>query len=214
MKKPILNVLKTSCIVGLFLVASCAKTNLGPDDPDNPDAPGGSGGNAIPNSLHLAFETPDWKRQIDCTHLDLSPGDAADPEVVYVRASSASAFTTFTLSYPKYASELEKAENIGIYPVGRFNSIPGSFQYTMKLPLDDDKLDVSFGRLESKAGQSDTEFTEITEIKRIGTDGDYGVFQIKGRYGFNSTFVNSGSVSESGKYVKGSFHLKIRALLH
>src|SRR3546814_16394752 len=34
-----------------------------------------------------------------------------------------------------------------------------------------------------------SEFTEITEIKRIGIEGEYVVFQIKGRYGFNSMLV-------------------------
>lgn len=201
----ILNTVKASCVVGLFLMISCAKTDAGPDGPDNPDG--------IPNGLHIAFETPDWKRQIDCSHLDLNPTDTPNPEVVFVFASSESTRNTFMLSYPKYAADLEKAGNIRRYAVGKYNTVAGPFQYAMKLPLDDDKLDISHGRLESKAGQSETEFTEITEIKRVGTDGNYGVFQIKGRYGFNSTLVKS-SDSGPGKYVKGTFYLKVRAQLN
>ncbi|GGG91435.1 hypothetical protein GCM10007415_27550 [Parapedobacter pyrenivorans] len=209
MKKSILSAVKASCVLGLFFMMSCAKTGSGPDDPDGPDR---DSGGAIPNSLHIAFETPDWKRQIDCSHLDLNPTDAPDPQVVFVFASSESTRNTFMLSYPKYAGDLEKAGNIRRYPVAKYSAVAGPFQYAMKLPLDDDKLDVSYGRLESDAGDSETEFTEITEIKRVGTDGNYGVFQLKGRYGFHSTLVRS-SGNEPGKYVKGTFHLKVRAQL-
>ena len=82
----------------------------------------------------------------------------------------------------------------------------------MKCPLDDNKFDLSDCRLVSKAGNSETEFTEITEIKRIGTEGEYVVFQIKGRYGFNSTLVKA-SGNEAGEYVKGTFNLKVRAFV-
>jgi len=199
--------LKCAFILCALIATSCAKNESNPQEEDKPD------GNAIPNSLHIAFETPDWKRQIDCTHLDLQPSDmASDNTIFYVIASSESTRNTFVLSYPKHASELEKPGNIGKFPVAEYRNPTGPFQYGMILPLDDDKLDASHGRLVSKAGNSATEFTEITEIKRVGTDGTYALFQIKGRYGFNSTF-QKGLNDEAGDYVKGTFHLKVRALI-
>jgi len=167
----------------------------------------------IGNSLHVAFETPDWSRHIDCSRLDLDPYDSGSTdEWVYVFASSESTRCTFVLSYPKYAGDLEKSGNIGTYPAAEYRKPTGPFQYGMSLPLDAQKLDSSFGRLVSTAGSSGQEFTEITEIRRVATDGEYAVFQIKGRYGFQST-LETLSGSAQGKYVKGTFHLKVRALI-
>lgn len=199
--------IKLSILFFGLIAASCAKNDTNPHDEDEP------GKNTISNSLHIAFETPDWKREIDCSRLDLPPFDLGlDGEVFYVFASSESTRNTFMLSYPKYESELGKPDNIRKYPAAEFGNPTGPFQYGMKLPLDADKLDVSYGRLVSKAGNSETEFTEITEIKRVGTDGEYALYQIKGRYGFNST-LEKASGSETGKHVKGTFHLKVRALV-
>ena len=194
-----------SFFIIVCLASSCAKNDANPEDNEQ------TGGKAVPNSLHIAFETPDWKRQIDCSALDLYP-TAANDEVAYVFASSQSTRLTFVLSYPSLASELEKSPSTGRYAAAEYLKPTGPFQYGMKLPLDDDKLDLSDGRLVSKAGNSETEFTEITEIKRIGIEGEYVVFQIKGRYGFNSTLVKA-SGNEVGKYAKGTFNLKVRAFI-
>ncbi|PPL04686.1 hypothetical protein [Parapedobacter indicus] len=196
--------IKLVFILCALLIASCEKKTPNPDEDQTEST-------TIPNSLHIAFETPDWKRQIDCSHLDLYPSSVND-EVFYVFASSQSTLNTFVFSYPSRASELEKPASKGRYPVAEYANPTGPFQYGMKLPLDDDKFDITYGRLVSNAGDSETEFTEITEIKRVGTEGEYALFQIKGRYGFNST-LETPSGTEVGNYVKGTFHLKVRALI-
>lgn len=216
-------------LVGLLLVGACAKL-----DNDRPD----DQSKKIPNSLHIAFETPDWKRQIDCSQLDLYPnrvatyyperniwdGPALIPDVVWVGARSSSTQNYFMLSYPSVVEELENPDNLGRYPVAEFGTITGPFQYAMELPLDE-RLNKSGQRLTSRAGESASEFTEITEIKRVGTeepDGQntvyrYAIYQIKGRYAFKSkleTYTTEGTLSSAveadDKPVTGSFHLKVR----
>jgi|GEM_PF-855643 len=217
---------------GLLFLASCAKN----DNVDQLKAPDKA--KEIPNSLHIAFETPDWKRQIDCSQLDLYPnrvaayyperniwdGPTLIDDVVWVGARSASTQNYFMLSYPKTVEALENPDNLRRYPVAEFGTITGPFQYAMELPLDE-RLNKSGQWLASRAGESTSEFTEITEIKRVGTeepDGrntiySYAIYQIKGRYAFKSlleTFTAEGALSAAveadDKPVTGSFHLKVR----
>ena len=216
----------------LLLVGACAKN----DDVDDPTDSGKT--KEIPSSLHVAFETPDWKRQIDCSHLDLYPnrvatyyperniwdGPTVIPDVVWVGARSASTQNFFMLSYPKTAEALDDPANLGRYPVAEFGTITEPFQFAMTLPLDE-RLGQSNQWLFSEAGESPTEFTEITEIKRVGIeepDGEntiyrYAIYQIKGRYAFQSTLgtynaegVLISSAEAEDKPVTGSFHLKVR----
>src|SRR3546814_19099555 len=95
-----------SFFIIVCLASSCAKNDANPEDNEQ------TGGKAVPNSLHIAFETPDWKRQIDCSALDLYP-IAANDELAYVFASSESTRLTFVLSYPTQASELAKSAGTG-----------------------------------------------------------------------------------------------------
>lgn len=219
-------------LFGVLMFAACAKN-------DNPDPLTDSDkAKEVPSSLHIAFETPDWKRQIDCSHLNLYPvpvrtyypekgiwdGPALIPNLVWAGARSASTQNYFMLSYPETAEELEKPDNVGRYPVAEFGTITGPFQYAMELPLDE-RLNKSGQWLASRAGESESEFTEITEIKRVGTeepDGRntiyrYAIYRIKGRYAFKSalgTYTAEGKLSETihadDKPVTGTFHLKVR----
>src|SRR5690606_1019974 len=112
--------MKCPFILCALIAISCAKNDTRPQEDNQPD------GSAISNTLYIAFETPDWKRQIDCTHLDLYPFDlGSNNQFVYVFASSESTRNTFVLSYPKYASELEKPGNIGKFPVAEYANPTG-----------------------------------------------------------------------------------------
>src|SRR3546814_11613351 len=88
-----------SFFIIVCLASSCATNDANPEDNEQ------TGGKAVPNSLHIAFETPDWNRQIDCSALDLYP-IAANDEVAYEVASPETTRLIFALSYPTFSRAL------------------------------------------------------------------------------------------------------------
>lgn len=187
-------------LISLVLLASCSKTNTDPSKGNNSRA-------SVPDNLHIAFATPDWQKQIDCTHLDMPPY-AVSEDLLAISGTSASTLVTFYFVYPRKSADVALATNIKKYGVSDVAAIESPFQIAMKLPLDDDKLDAAHGRLVSNAGNSADEYTEITGIEKTGTEGDFDVYNIKGKYAFTGRVLPENGVS---KKVTGTFHFKIKA---
>ncbi|KAA9332067.1 hypothetical protein F0P96_11290 [Hymenobacter busanensis] len=166
------------------------------DDPTPTD-------NGVTESLHFAFKTPDWQRQIDCTHLDLNAYGGFGTTTYYTSATSASTNSTFYLSYPKDSSAIVAATNLKKYPIadyGQSTELP--FRFSLKLPT----TEGSTGRLVSKAGESADVFNEIVAVKYAGRDGSEAKFDVKGRYQMQVSELNTTNV----KTVTGTYHFRIR----
>lgn len=181
-------------------ILSCAKDS--PTDKEEQQK-----ADPLSESLHIYFETAKWKREIDCSHLELPPLDL-DETSYYVEAISASTNSTFKFSYPNTASALTTASNIKKYPVSDFAELKGPFHFALLLPINAESIAPGNPRIASNAGSSDTEYTEIIKIERIGTENGKAAFEIQGRYAFIGRTVGESSSGETSP-VKGSFKLKV-----
>lgn len=190
----------TNILICLILV-SCSKDETNNDN---------NRSDSIPQTLHIYFEAANWKREIDCSRLVLTPVDS-DGENYYVIASSESTAVTFRFSYPNTATELSKSSHLKKYAVSDFTDLNAPFQLAMKLPIDAGKIDPANGRLVSNAGFSDTEYTEIVKIEPAGKEGEYAVFEIQGRYAFKARIVDGAGTGTENSPVKGTFKFRIFA---
>jgi hypothetical protein len=183
----------TSCLIAAF-VFSCDV--LGKEDDPAPDAGG------VSDSLHFSFKTPDWSRNIDCSHLDL-PSYGLDNQNYYVSATSQSTKNTFFLSFPKDSSAIVNPSNLNKYAIAEYAENDGPFQFSLKLPL----TEGSSVRLVSKGDFSDESYNEITGVRYIGRDGSSAVFAIKGRYAMTAYELNN---STNQRAVSGTYHFKVK----
>jgi len=178
----------------LILTASCKKTE---DKDDSVD-----GKTGISDNLHLSFKTPDWERNIDCTHLELEP-DYWHPGVYFVTASSQSTKEAFYFTYPADSSLLVAPSNLKKYAITEFGANDKVFQFSQKLPVTDGSSD----RLISRAGFSDNEYVEVSQVKYSGSTSTASIFQIKCRYSMKMAVLSDTSKK---KMVSGTFHFKIK----
>lgn len=184
-------------ILTCISILSCTK-DKSTDDDNNPSE-------TIPEALHVYFNAPSWKREIDCSKLVLEPIDS-DESNYFVKATSESTNATFMLSYPNTATELAKAANIKTYPVSDYGDLKSPFQFALLLPKDAASIAPGNPRIASNAGNSSTEYTEIVKIERVKTVGASAVFEIQGKYAFNGRIVGG---SSDAIPVKGTFRLQI-----
>ena len=191
-------------ILGIsLLIASCSKSN----DP-SPDSNNDPGNSTIANNLHIAFKTPDWQRQIDCTHLEMPPVSVGD-NTFMISGTSASTLVTFYFCYPRKSAVLAQASNVKKYGVSDVAATGDVFEIAMKLPQSGDKMGTEHGRLVSNEGNGQGEYTEIVSIEKTGTDGAYDLYNIKGRYAFKARLLPDNGTDI--KPVSGTFHFRIRA---
>lgn len=187
--------LRSAALLLLVSFSSCEIENIEDDPGTNPSG-------SISNSLHFNFKTPDWERNIDCTHLDL-PSFLLDEETYYTFATSQSTNSTFYISYPKDSSVMVQEGNLKKYAITEYGMNQAPFQFSLKLPLNDG----SSQRLVSQAGHSTDSFNEIVSIQYDGYVGDESVFKIKGRFQMLTSVIGEEGVQ---KTVSGTYHFKIK----
>ena len=174
---------------------------FGSDDKKDDPTPS----NGVSDSLHFAFKTPDWERTIDCERLSLP--FATSNNVAYASATSASTNSTFYLTYPRDSSAIVAAANLRRYPIATFGNNTAPFELSHKLPL----TDGSAVRLVSQAGSGADAYNEIVEVKYAGREGNYALFNVKGRYQMQMTELN-GNSSAAPRPVSGTFRFRLRTL--
>ncbi|WP_310559925.1 hypothetical protein [Flavobacterium sp.] len=194
------NYLATFTIISATMLLFSCSGGETTDDTTNPTT--------VSDNLHLAFKTPDWERNIDCTLLDLTPTVYND-STYGVSATSASTKETFCFTYPKYSSKivnpkyLKKHKVMSIYD----NNVP--FQFSQKLPLNENSLDDLSKKLVSSEGFSATEYNQVIEVKYLSSEANYDVFRVKCKYEMKMYLPATPDVI---KPVSGTFTFKIRAL--
>ena len=169
-------------------------------------------GNEIPvtvsDNLHMAFKTPDWERNIDCSLLDLYPTVYND-STYGVSATSASTKETFCLTYPKYSSKIVNSKYLKKHKIMSIYDNNAPFQFSQKLPLNQNSLDDLSKKLVSSEGFSATEYNQVEEIKYIASDGIYDIFRVKCKYEMKMYLPTTPDII---KPVSGTFAFKIRTL--
>ncbi len=162
----------------------------------------------VSDNLHLAFKTPDWERNIDCSHLDLYPTVYND-STYGVTASSASTKEIFCLTYPKFSSKIVSPKYLKKHKIMSIYDNTAPFQFSQKLPLNDNSLDDLSKKLVSSEGFSGTEYNQVMEIKYVSGDGVYDIFRVKCKYEMKMYLpLNLDAI----KPVSGIFTFKIRTL--
>ncbi|MBK0403471.1 hypothetical protein I5M27_10780 [Adhaeribacter sp. BT258] len=182
--------------LSLFLVLGLHGCGDDEDEKDDNPAPG------VSESLHFNFKTPDWERNIDCTHLDL-PSNSLDATTYYVSATSASTNSTFFFSFPQDSSAIVNPANLKQYSIKAYGQNDAPFQLSLKLPL----TEGNSKRLVSKAGQSAESYNEILAVKYDGHNATEAFFKVKAKYQMKTVVVNDSSIQ---KTVSGTFHFRIR----
>lgn len=162
----------------------------------------------VSDNLHLAFKTPDWERNIDCTLLDLTPMVIND-STFGVGAMSASTRESFFFTYPRYSSKIVSPKYLRKYKIvaGDDNNAP--FQFSQILPLNANSLDDDSKKLISFEGFSASEYNQVIEVKYLSSETNYDVFRVKCKYEMKMYLPLTPDVI---KPVSGTFTLKIRAL--
>ncbi len=158
------------------------------------------------DDLHLSFKTPEWERYINCEHLDLIP-DEKNSTTYSVFASSASTRETFVFSYPKDSSMIVKTKALSKHKIMEFGANNAPFQFSQKLPLNEQSIDDTSKRLVSAEALSDTEYNQVLEVKYLKSEPTYAVFRVKCKYEMN-TYIASNP--ETKIKVTGTFAFKIR----
>lgn len=159
----------------------------------------------VSESLHFAFKTPEWERQIDCTHLNLG-FSTVSAKVAYVGATSASTGASFFFTYPADSSALVQSTGPGKYAIGEYQDNSGAYELSHKVPT----TDGGSGRLVSLAGLAANSYNEILAVKHVGHEGKYSLFEIKARYQMQMQEI-VGGVRGVTKPVSGSFKFRVRA---
>ncbi|TGE14191.1 hypothetical protein [Hymenobacter elongatus] len=184
-----------SCSFGL---ASCFEK----DEDPTPDE------TAVSDSLHFAFKTPDWAREIDCEQLNLSFKTiySTNDKIAWASAGSQSTGSQFYFTYPADSSALVAPGKLTKYAIGDYLSNTGAFEMSHKVPT----TEGSASRLLSVAGKADNSYNEILSVKYIKHEGAYALFDIKGRYQMQMKELTNG-VYGATKPVSGSFKFRLRA---
>lgn len=197
------NLLSTFVITtAIMLLFSCSAGET-TDDNETIENP-----TTVSDNLHLAFKTPDWERNIDCSLLDLYPTVYND-STYGVSATSASTKEIFCLTYPKYSSKIVSPKYLKKHKIMSIYDNNAPFQFSQKLPLNENSLDDLSKKLVSAEGFSATEYNQVVEIKFVNSDGIYDIFRVKCKYEMKMYLPLTPDII---KPVSGTFAFKIRTL--
>ncbi|WP_137401877.1 hypothetical protein [Echinicola rosea] len=174
-------------------VVSCSMVR--DEDGSDPSDPENQTENEIPSSLHFAFKTEDWERQIDCTHLDL---DATNSELLM--ATSQSTGSKFYFVVPASSHQMALADSVGKYPVGT----DGYFSMAQILPVSQG----SEKRLKSEIGfDEEGSFNEIMSITLDSSEEAFDYYKVKGQYHMKMVGIEDESLKRT---CSGTYHFKIK----
>lgn len=187
------NHLKLLIIITLGFLFSCSSDDANPAD-DSPEN----------QSLHFSFNTPQWSRKIDCTHLDLDASNGqqgANGNSALLGATSQSTNATFALMVPADSSRVANAV-LKKYPINLdYSADDFSFGTILNYSENSDK------RMFSIPGYSkENSYNEITQIKYISSDNTGAYFHISGKYKAQMKVVDESTIVEAN----GTFKFKIK----
>ncbi len=194
-KKSLYLLLAISSSLALF---SCTKNS-----DDNGENSGTTPNGEVSNSLHLSFTTPDWNRFIDCSLLDLNP-IGINATTTYFAATSASTRESFNFSLPKDSSKMVLASNLKKYSIKNFGQNAAPFEFSQKVPITDGNATYL---ISSGGAISDSSYNEVTEIKYVGNETNYALWQVKCRYKMMAYELGN---TANRKPITGTFHFKVR----
>lgn len=160
----------------------------------------------VSDNLHMAFKTPDWERNIDCSKLDLTP-EVINDSTFGVGAMSASTRESFFFTYPRYSSKIVSPKYLRKHKIVAVDDNNAPFQFSQKLPLNANSLDDSSKKLVSAEGFSDTEYNQVIEVKFISSEANYDIFRVKCKYEMKMYLPLTPEIT---KPVSGTFTFKIR----
>ncbi len=183
-------------VIALSLFSCSETTNT--EDNANP--------NTVSDNLHVAFKTPDWERNIDCSDLDFFP-EAYNDSTYGVRASSLSTKISYCLTYPKDGSNIIKPKYLKKHKIMSIYGNTAPFQFSMKLPINQNSLDDLSKKLVSSEGFSATEYNQVMEVKYLSTEADYMLFRVKCKYEMKTYLPLTPEII---KPVSGTITFKIR----
>ena len=155
--------------------------------------------------LHFSFKTPDWERWVNC-ELDF-PVIALNDSTNVISFSSASTKASLFFSYPKDSSKIVNNRELKRFKIKSFSDNDEPFQFSQKLPLNENSLDDSTTKLVSNEGFSETEYNEVVEVKYIRSELNNAVFRVKCIYKLNARIISTPEIS---KPVTGTFTFLVR----
>lgn len=155
--------------------------------------------------LHFSFKTPDWERWVNC-ELDF-PVIALNDSTNVISFSSASTKASLFFSYPKDSSKIVNNRELKRFKIKSFSENDEPFQFSQKLPLNENSLDDSTTKLVSNEGFSETEYNEVVEVKYIRSELNNAVFRVKCIYKLNARIISTPEIS---KPVTGTFTFLVR----
>jgi hypothetical protein len=155
--------------------------------------------------LHFSFKTPDWERWVNC-ELDF-PVIALNDSTNVISFSSASTKASLFFSYPKDSSKIVNNRELKRFKIKSFSENDEPFQFSQKLPLNENSLDDSTTKLVSNEGLSETEYNEVVEVKYIRSELNNAVFRVKCIYKLNARIISTPEIS---KPVTGTFTFLVR----
>jgi hypothetical protein len=121
--------------------------------------------------------------------------------------SSASTNASLCFSYPKDSSKIVNNRELKRFKIKSYYDNNEPFQFSQKLPLDQNSLDDSTTKLVSNEGFSETEYNEVTEVKYIRSELNNAVFRVKCIYKLNARIISTPEIS---KPVSGTFTFLVR----
>lgn len=178
----------------LLIVSSCSKeTNSDSSSSNSTDR------------LHFSFKTPDWERWVNC-ELDF-PIIPLNDSTNVISFSSASTKASLFFSYPKDSSKIVNNRELKRFKIKSFSENDEPFQFSQKLPLDQNSFDDLTKKLVSNEGFSETEYNEVVEVKYIRSELNNAVFRVKCIYKLNARIISTPEIS---KPVTGTFTFLVR----
>jgi hypothetical protein len=157
------------------------------------------------DALHFSFKTPDWERWVKC-ELDFEPITLNDSTNI-LSFSSASTNASLCFSYPKDSSKIVNNRELKKFKIKSYLDNDAPFQFSQKLPLNQNSLNDLTTKLVSNEGFSDTEYNEVTEVKYIKSEINNAVFRVKCNYKLNARIISTPEIS---KPVSGTFTFLVR----
>ncbi len=155
--------------------------------------------------LHFSFKTPDWERWVNC-ELDF-PVIALNDSTNVISFSSASTKASLYFSYPKDSSKIVNNRELKRFKIKSFSENDEPFQFSQKLPLDQNNLEDPTKKMVSNEGFSASEYNEVAEVKYIRSELNNAVFRVKCIYKLNARIISTPEVS---KPVTGTFTFLVR----
>jgi hypothetical protein len=157
------------------------------------------------DALHFSFKTPDWERWVNC-ELDFEPITLNDSTNI-IAFSSASTNASLCFTYPKDSSKIVNNRELKRFKIKSYYDNNEPFQFSQKLPLNQNSLNDLTTKLVSNEGFSETEYNEVTEVKYIKSETNNAVFRVKCNYKHNARIISTPEIS---KPVSGTFTFLVR----